>query len=65
MHLHPRHTEGFCKESDDPLSQHMENWLPSMKTDTETRVQILDETDCISHNTDTIGKRMNLIILPS
>ena len=29
-----------------------------------TRIQILDETDCISHNTNTFGKGMNLIILP-
>ena len=25
--------------------------------DTATRVQILDETDCISHSTNTLGKR--------
>ena len=31
---------------------------------TATRVQILDETDCISHNTNTLGKGMNPIILP-
>ena len=24
----------------------------------------LDETDCISHSTNTLGKGMNLIILP-
>ena len=29
-----------------------------------TRVQILDETDCISHYTNTLGKGMNPIILP-
>ena len=29
-----------------------------------TRVQILDETDCISHSTNTLGKGMNPIILP-
>ena len=29
-----------------------------------TRVQILDETDCISHSTYTLGKGMNPIILP-
>ena len=29
-----------------------------------TRVQILDEADCISHNTNTLGKGMNPIILP-
>ena len=32
--------------------------------DTTTRVQILDETDCISHSTNTLGKGMNPIILP-
>ena len=31
--------------------------------DTVTRVQILDETNCISHSTNTIGKGMNPIIL--
>ena len=37
------------------------------KMNTATRVQILDETDCISHSTNTLGKGMNLmnlIILP-
>ena len=29
-----------------------------------TRVQILDETDCISHSTNTLGKGMNPIIFP-
>ena len=28
-----------------------------------SRVQILDETDCISHSTNTLGKGMNPIIL--
>ena len=28
------------------------------------RVQTLDETDCISHSTNTLGKGMNPIILP-
>ena len=32
--------------------------------DTETRVQILDEADCISQNINTIGKGMNPTILP-
>ena len=31
--------------------------------DTATRVQILDETDYISHSTNTIGEGMNTIIL--
>ena len=35
-----------------------------MEMDTATRVQILDETDCISHSTKTLGKGMNPIILP-
>ena len=33
--------------------------------DTATRVQILDKTDSISHSTNTLGKGMNPIILPS
>ena len=32
--------------------------------DTASRVQILDETHCISHSTNTLGKGMNPIILP-
>ena len=32
--------------------------------DTATRVQILDDTDCILHSTNTLGKGMNPIILP-
>ena len=32
--------------------------------DTAIRVQFLDKTDCISHNTNTLGKVMNPIILP-
>ena len=32
--------------------------------DTATRVQILNETDYISHSTNTFGKGMNPIILP-
>ena len=39
-------------------------WLSSQKMDTATRVQILDETDCISHSSNTLGKGMNPIILP-
>ena len=39
-------------------------YLYSLK-DTATRVQILDETDCISHSTNTLGKGMNPINLPS
>ena len=31
--------------------------------DTVTQVQILDETDCISHSINTLGKGMNPIIL--
>ena len=32
--------------------------------DTATRVRILDKTDGISHNTNTLGKGMNPNILP-
>ena len=32
--------------------------------DTAKRIQILDETDCISHSNNTLGKGMNPIILP-
>ena len=31
---------------------------------TATQVQILDETDCISHSTNTLGKGMSPIIPP-
>ena len=31
--------------------------------DAAIRVQILDEPDCISHSTNTLGKGMNPIIL--
>ena len=40
-------------------------WLSPLEMDTATRVQILDEADCISHSTNTLGKGMNLIILSS
>ena len=32
--------------------------------DTAMRVQTLDEADCISHSTNTLGKGINPIILP-
>ena len=32
--------------------------------DKVARVKILDETDCISHSTNTLGKGINPIILP-
>ena len=35
-----------------------------MEMDTATQIQILDETNCISHSTNTLGKGMNPIILP-
>ena len=40
------------------------SWLSLQEMDTATQVQILDETDCISHSTNTLGKGMNPIILP-
>ena len=49
----------------------MLSWHPALSSitlgkdmDTAIRVQILDETDCISHSTNTLGKGMNPIILP-
>ena len=38
--------------------------LSSQEMDMATRVQILDQADCISHSTNTLGKGMNPIILP-
>ena len=35
-----------------------------LEMDTATRVQILDEIDCISHSTNTLREGMNPIILP-
>ena len=35
-----------------------------MEMDTATRVETMDGTDCISHNNNTLGKGINLIILP-
>ena len=40
------------------------SWCNGYRRRKWTRVQILDETDCISHSTNTLGKGMNLIILP-
>ena len=54
----------------DPDQQHLIGevpvvyWLSSQEMDTATRVQIMDETDCISDSTNTLGKGMNPIILP-
>ena len=39
-------------------------WLSLEEMDMASRVQILAETDCISHSTNTLGKGMNPIILP-
>ena len=35
-----------------------------VEMDTATRVQILHETDYISHSSNTLGKGINPIILP-
>ena len=43
---------------------HVVLWLSSWEMDTVTRVQILDETDCISHCSNTLGKGMNPVNLP-
>ena len=39
--------------------------LSSQEMDTTTRVQILDETDCISHWIRTFPKGISAIILPA
>ena len=54
-----------CKivQSEFKLLSHNKS-LSSQEMDTATRVQILDETDCISHSTNTLGEGMNPIILP-
>ena len=39
-------------------------WLSLLEMETVTWVQILDETDCISYSTNTLGKGINSIILP-
>ena len=38
--------------------------IPIVTLAHHTRLQILDETDCISHSTNTLGEGMNPIILP-
>ena len=43
----------------------MVQWLSSEDMDTGTQVQILDQTDCISHTTNTLGKGMNPKYSPS
>ena len=46
------------------LSNHMYKQDFRRRKWTRRQVQILDETDCISHSTNTLRKGMNLIILP-
>ena len=46
------------------LEIHCKCILVLQEMDTVTRVQILDEIDCISHSTNTLGKGMNPISLP-
>ena len=46
------------------ISGKLDKWCNGYHRREWTRVQILDETDCISHSTNTLGKGMNLIILP-
>ena len=40
-------------------------WLSSQEMDTATRVQILDETDCISRSTNALGKGIESNFSPS
>ena len=39
--------------------------MPSKEIDKATRVQIFDEAGYISHSANTLGKSMNIIILPN
>ena len=62
VHIHARartHTDTYKQEV--PVV----SLLSLQEMDPVTRVQILDETDCISHRTNTLGKGMNPIILPA
>ena len=43
----------------------MVKWLSSLEMDTATRVQILDQTNCISHSTNTLGKKYESSYYPS
>ena len=45
------------------IDHHYNGIIKKLEFDTTIRVQILDETDCISHSTNTLGKGMNPIIL--
>ena len=57
--------EWRCKKNSERISQeNVVYWLSSYELDTTIRVQILDETDCISHSINTLGKGMNPVILP-
>ena len=51
---------GYLMQMEVPVVQ----WLSSQDMDTATRVQILEETDCISHSTNTRGRGKNPNILP-
>ena len=46
------------------LAHHRVKIKESVGNGHATRVQILDENNCISHGTNTLGKGMNPIILP-
>ena len=56
------------KKSGNLLNAPCRNYIKMLRArgvmDTVTRVQFLDETDCVSHSTNTLGKGMNPIILP-
>ena len=47
-----------------PVGMQSSYSLSSQEVETATRVQNLDETDCISHSPNTLGKGMNPNILP-
>ena len=47
------------------LPSHTTRRNQQKEMDTETQVRILDESACISHNTETLEKSMNPTIYPS
>ena len=55
---------GPFQETDKTQEVPMVQRLSSLEMDTAPRVQTLDETDCISLSTNTLGKGINPIILP-
>ena len=47
-----------------PFQELLEGLMEVLLWERINDLQILDETDCISHSTNTLGEGMNPIILP-